>query len=133
MLTCLVVDDDRGQRMLTRLLVEDCGGFRVIGEAPDGRQAIAMAGLHGPDVILLDLNMPRMTGMQALPGLRKASPRSTIYVFSSVRDVARLRAAEAAGAHGCIDKMLPNDRLGAELVRLRQRVLARAGIAPPAP
>lgn len=60
--------------MLTRLLVEGCGRFMVVGEAEDGQQAIEMAGVLAPDLTLLDLNMPRMNGAQALPGLRKASP-----------------------------------------------------------
>ena len=120
--TCLVVDDDSGQRLLTRLVVEGSGRFQVVGEAQDGLEAIAMAESLAPDLILLDLNMPRMGGTQALPGLRVAAPNATVYVLSTVKDPARLHEAKAAGAHGFLDKMLPNDRLRTELVNLRLRV-----------
>lgn len=108
--TCLIVDDDTSQRTLTRMVVEDTGRFRRILEAPDGRDAIRQARAAQPDLVLLDLTMPVLDGLRALPGLRSCSPRSTIIVCSMVQDQAKLHAAKMAGAHGFIDKSLPVDR-----------------------
>ena len=125
--TCLIVDDDPGHRMLTRLVVDACGRFRTVGEAQDGVEAIDLARRLAPDLVLLDLTMPRMTGVQALPDLLQVTPRSTIYVLSTVRDAKLLREARRAGAHGFLDKMMPGDRLAAELVKLDLRSLDSVG------
>lgn len=131
--TCLIVDDEHDQRTLTRMIVEDTGRFRHILEAPDGREAIRLARAAQPDLVLLDLTMPVLDGLRALPGLRSCSPRSTIIVCSMVQDQAKLHAAKLAGADGFIDKALPIDRFGSAVHavalrggRPRQLVLAKA-------
>ena len=125
MVTCLVVDDDASQRTLTRMVVEDTGRFDSVWEAADGQQAIASARSSHPDLILLDLTMPVLDGLRALPGLRAASPTSTLIVCSMVLDQDRLHAAKMAGAHGFVDKALPIDRFGTAIEELA------AGIVPP--
>lgn len=115
MATCLIVDDDTEQRFLTRMIVEDTRRFRRIVEAPDGREAIRQARAAQPDLVLLDLTMPVLDGLHALPGLRACSPRSTLIVCSMVQDQDRLHAAKLAGADGFIDKSLPIDRFSSAL------------------
>ncbi|MGH9266760.1 MAG: EAL domain-containing protein, partial [Acidimicrobiales bacterium] len=66
----LLVDDDRDLRTLFRLVLEDHGGFDVVGEATDGREAVALARHFQPDVVLLDLAMPGLGGLEALPLLQ---------------------------------------------------------------
>jgi len=74
----LLVDDSADLRFLVRTAVESRGGFEVVGEAGDGRLAIEVARETAPDVILLDLDMPSMGGLEALPLIRDASPDSKI-------------------------------------------------------
>jgi DNA-binding NarL/FixJ family response regulator len=118
---CLVVDDDDGQRTLTRLVVETTGLFQVVAEASNGRQAIERAVELQPGLVLLDLDMPVMNGVAALPGLLAAAPRATVVVFSMTSEPAQLEAARRAGAHGFLDKAMPNDGLAAAIATLARR------------
>jgi CheY-like chemotaxis protein len=80
----LLVDDNDDIRLLLRIGLESTGGFHVAGEARDGQEAVDLVrgGLR-PDAILLDLTMPVMDGLTALPLLREASPSSRVVVFSA--------------------------------------------------
>lgn len=78
----LVVDDDPVVRMIVSKVARRAG-LEVVGEAHDGQQAITIATGTRPDVIILDLEMPVMDGLEALPLLRRAHPRSHIVVLSA--------------------------------------------------
>ena len=78
----LLADDTPEIRLLVRRVLEVAGGFEVVGEAGDGEQAIALAGRMQPDVILLDLAMPVMDGLQAIPEIRRIAPESKIVVLT---------------------------------------------------
>lgn len=106
----LVVDDEPSFRVLTRMLLEDHPRYVVAGEAADGEEAIEHARRLHPDAILLDLNMPGLNGLQALPRLRAASPSSRVIVVSVARDQQELHQAKMAGAHAFIDKALSNEQ-----------------------
>jgi len=69
----VVADDLPDARELTRLTLERTGRFQVVGEAGDGAEAIDMVARHRPDLLLLDLAMPRVDGLRALPAIRSAS------------------------------------------------------------
>jgi len=100
-LRALVCDDYSMVRETIRpLLVE--AGFETVREATLATEAIALAELLQPDVIVLDLSLPGMSGLQAIPILRLVSPRSAIVVFSAY-DIWR-QAAVDAGAYAYIDK-----------------------------
>ena len=105
----MLVDDEPAFRYLMRMILEDDARYEVVAEAGDGLEAIEMAARHKPDAVLLDLNMPRMGGLAALPKIRTASPKSRILVLSVVADQGPLHAAKMAGADGFIDKVLDND------------------------
>jgi DNA-binding NarL/FixJ family response regulator len=111
----LVVDDEPSFRVLTRMLLEDHPRYVVAGEAADGEEAIGQARALRPDAVLLDLNMPGLNGLQALPRLRAASPSSRIVVVSVARDQHELHQAKMAGAHAFIDKALSNEQFLAAL------------------
>jgi CheY-like chemotaxis protein len=100
----LIVDDTEDMRLLLRLALERAGAFTIVGEAGDGRTAVELAATLQPDAVLLDLAMPVMDGLQALPLVRQASPASCVVVLSGFNG--RQLAAEAAalGAHGYIEK-----------------------------
>jgi CheY-like chemotaxis protein len=100
-LRALVCDDYSMVRETIRpLLVE--AGFETVREATLATEAIALAELLQPDVIVLDLSLPGMSGLQAIPILRLVSPRSAIVVFSAY-DIWRDASVEA-GAQSYIDK-----------------------------
>jgi CheY-like chemotaxis protein len=99
----MIVDDDQTLRRVIRHLLADNGTYAV-SEAADGWEAIVLARRFQPDVILLDLSMPRMGGLAALPSIRSVAPNSRIVVLSATDDRAQLDAATEAGAIDFVDK-----------------------------
>ena len=91
----LICDDNEAMRALLRVVVELRPSLRVVGEAADGHDAIREATRLQPDVILLDLAMPRRTGLEVLPELRHIAPEAKIIVFSGF--------STASVAEGAID------------------------------
>ena len=100
----LVVDDMAEMRMLARINLDTDERWRVVGEAEDGRDAITLAGDLQPDVVLLDLEMPWMTGPEAIPHIQRAAPDAVIVVWSVDPDGARAKSATDLGAIAIIDK-----------------------------
>jgi CheY-like chemotaxis protein/anti-sigma regulatory factor (Ser/Thr protein kinase) len=78
----LVVDDVDDVRLLIRYALTRHGGFEVVGEAGAGREAIRMASVSQPDVVLLDLGLPDITGDHVLTTLRDVSPESRVVVYT---------------------------------------------------
>ncbi len=105
---CLVVDDSKVIRKVARHILETLNF--AVDEAEDGRQALDRCGTHMPDVILLDWNMPVMSGMEFLRALRQSShlAQPKVVFCTTENDVAHIRAAIAAGADEYV--MKPFDR-----------------------
>ena len=78
----LVVDDVDDLRLLLKHMLNGSTGFSVVGEAENGSAAIELAGTLRPDVILLDLAMPSMDGLAAMPLLKEAAPDAKVVVFT---------------------------------------------------
>ena len=78
----LICDDFASMRVLLGAIVEMRAGLHVAGEAADGEQAISQAERLQPDVILLDLSMPYMTGLDALPEIKRVAPDAGVIVVS---------------------------------------------------
>jgi len=117
----LVVDDAANLRELLTVLLDVEDDFEVVGTAGDGQQALVKAEALAPDVVLLDLAMPVMDGLQALPTLRTMLPRARIVVFSGFDERALADAAMAAGADDYIEKGTSVTQLLARLRALRDR------------
>jgi DNA-binding NarL/FixJ family response regulator len=100
----LVVDDAANLRELLTLLLETEDDFEVIGTASDGEQALVVAESLLPDIVLLDLAMPVMDGMQALPSLRRMLPESIIVIFSGFEQAGLLSQALSIGADAYLEK-----------------------------
>src|ERR1700688_3070354 len=89
----LICDDSEAMRALLRVVVGLRPSLRVVGEAADGNDAIREATRLQPDVILLDLAMPRRTGLEVLPELRRIAPAAKIIVFSGFSEATVADAA----------------------------------------
>lgn len=100
----LIVDDDDQARRIVAISLSLDGNFEVAGEASDGKGAIDTALATMPDIILLDLEMPGMNGMEAIPELRKCCPHAKIAVISSFPDPFTLTDALSRGADTYLDK-----------------------------
>jgi DNA-binding NarL/FixJ family response regulator len=106
----LVVDDHPLTRdALASLLVQ--GGFEVVGEAADGAEALELAERQQPDLILLDLSMPGVGGLAALPQLRTVAPRCEVVVLTASGTEENLLAAVRGGAAGYLLKSESPDRI----------------------
>jgi DNA-binding NarL/FixJ family response regulator len=111
----LVVDDHPLTRdALGSLLAQ--GGFDVVGEAADGAEALELAAELQPDLVLLDLSMPGLDGLAALPRLRAAAPGCEVVVLTASGTEENLLAAIRAGAAGYLLKSEPPERI-AEFLR----------------
>jgi DNA-binding NarL/FixJ family response regulator len=103
-------DDVPDIRLLFRMELED-RGVEVVGEAGDGQAGVeGVAELH-PHVVLLDLAMPIMDGLQAIPLIRECSPETKIIVLSGFGDGPASRAARALGIDSFIDKSASLDEI----------------------
>jgi NarL family two-component system response regulator LiaR len=125
----LIVDDHAVVREGLRSFLELQDGLEVVGEAADGRQALAQAELLHPDVILMDLVMPHLDGIGAMRELRRRSPEIRVVAVTSFLDDERLLPAIQAGAAGYLLK----DAEPAEVARaVRAANEGQAVIAPAA-
>jgi len=110
----LIVDDHPLTRdALSSLL--DAGGFDVVGEAADGAAALELARSLQPDLVLLDLSMPGLDGLSALPRLRTAAPGCEVVVLTASGTEDNLLAAIRGGAAGYLLKSEPPERIVAFL------------------
>jgi DNA-binding NarL/FixJ family response regulator len=116
----LIVDDDEGMRYLLRRALERSGRFVVVGEASDGGTGIDAAAELEPELVLLDLFMPVIDGLKALPRIREVVPPSTVVVVVSSQPTPQ--AEDAVGEGGAAAVLKKPTRL-AELVDDLLRVL----------
>jgi DNA-binding NarL/FixJ family response regulator len=114
MTSVLVVDDHAMVRSGLVVLIDGTSDLRVVGEAADGEQALELAIELQPDVVLMDLSMPVMDGVEATRALLTERPDSVVVVLTSFSDSARVTEALKAGAVGYMLKDCdPRDLLAA--------------------
>ena len=104
MISVLIVDDHAVVREGLRALLELQDDVEVVGEAGDGSESIELARRLAPDVILMDLVMPKLDGVEAMRQLRASLPESRVIVLTSFADEDRLLPAVQAGAAGYLLK-----------------------------
>lgn len=100
----LIVDDMLAIRTFLRMLLSTEERFEIVGEAANGQEAVALADLLNPDLVVLDLQMPVMTGLEAIPHIRERSPGTAIVLYTAGAQDDTKQVAIAAGAVGVIDK-----------------------------
>jgi DNA-binding NarL/FixJ family response regulator len=103
----LIADDHIVVREGLRQLFDTIPDVDVVGVAVDGEEAVAAAGSLAPDVVLMDLGMPRLDGIEATRRIAAAQPDVRVLVFTGDRDGTRIEAARQAGAVGCVLKYSP--------------------------
>jgi signal transduction histidine kinase len=123
----LVVDDTPALRVLMRAVLEGTG-FEVVGEAGDGLAAITQAMELKPDLVLLDLAMPVMDGLEALPRLREGLPETKVVIVSGFERRAMEAQVVEAGADAYVQKGLPPQAMLAVL----QTLFPHAAVEPAA-
>lgn len=111
----LVCDDEPSIRLLYRSEIEREG--IAVDEAADGVELLEVAGRDPPDLVILDLYMPRRDGLAALPELRRACPHAVVLVVSAHAAVEIFEQSRARGANACFDKMSFLPRIPALLER----------------
>ena len=125
--TVLIVDDDALVRGALRMMLSGSDGIEVVGEAGDGDEVTAALAEHRPDVVLMDIRMPRLDGISATAALRRRpDPPSVIVLTTFDADENVLRALRA-GASGFLLKDTPPARI----VEAVQRVAAGEEILSP--
>ena len=97
-LRVLIVDDDDLFRRAVRTLLETDRRLTVVGEAADGEQAIKVAAELAPDVILMDLDMPEVGGLEAITQLARQTPSARVIVLTGSNDPRSIELAQSAGA-----------------------------------
>lgn len=111
MIRVVVVEDHHLVRQGIIKLLESANDLDVVGEADDGKQAIALAKSLRPDVMILDLTMPKFDGFQALAEIRKLELRPQIVILSMHADPGMIRQALQGGALGYVIKQSVADEL----------------------
>ncbi len=102
----LIVDDDPKIRRIISICLSLESGFEVVGEASGGAEAVKLAATSRPDVVLLDLEMPGMNGLAAMPAIRREVPDAKIAVLSAFPDPFTLGDALSRGADTYLDKAM---------------------------
>ena len=103
--TVLIVDDYASVRSAIRAGLERYSGFSVCGEAVDGADAIEKATKFHPDLILLDLSMPGMNGMETASVLKRLMPQVLIVAFSMYAELLGESPPSSVGIDAVIDKL----------------------------
>ncbi|ATF12679.1 response regulator [Brevibacillus porteri] len=105
----LIADDHPMARMAIRSLLDPDPSFEVIGEAQNGEEAFLLCGQIQPDLVLMDINMPKWSGLEATREVKKAYPHIKVVILSVSDDVADLITAIQFGAQGYLLKNLEPD------------------------
>lgn len=107
----MIVEDHFVTRTGLKLVVEGDAQFMVVGEAGDGEEAVARAAELQPDVILMDVQMPRMDGIEAARQIKESHPQIAVIMLSSNEEEEAICASLAAGASGYCLKDVQRPRL----------------------
>jgi DNA-binding NarL/FixJ family response regulator len=108
----LIVDDEAPFTQMVRALLEVEQGIEVVGAAADGKQAVKLALQLAPDVIVMDISMPVMDGLDATREIREQDPTANVLILTGSLSTAEVDRARTVGAAGYLTK----DRIAGELV-----------------
>ena len=109
--TVLLVDDSIVARSILERIIEQTGRFRIVGSVPGAAEALELLGTCKPDIVVLDIEMPGMNGLAALPLILRSSPRSRVLILSASAEDGGPAAMQAM-AQGAADTMVKPGRGG---------------------
>ncbi|MGI9953490.1 response regulator [Moorellaceae bacterium AZ2] len=112
----LVVDDEAGVRLLLELLFRE-EGFQV-AVAANGLQAIQQVKIFQPDVVVMDVKMPVMDGLEALPRIKASSPHTKVIIMTAYLEAANVKQLWERGASGFLVKPFDLEEIKAEVRRV---------------
>jgi DNA-binding NarL/FixJ family response regulator len=127
-ITCLIVDDHEVVREGLRLSLSRAPHIRVVGEASDGAGAVALAERRKPDVVIMDVRMPGMDGLEATKQIGQRVPGTAVIIFTAYSERTLLSRGLESGAKGYILKEAPHDTL----LRAIDKVVSGDGYVDPA-
>ena len=128
MIRALVVDDQGLVRAGVRVLLQTAPDIEVVGEAPDGHEAVRMAERLRPDVVLMDIRMPRVDGIEATRRILATSPSTNVLMLTTFADEEYVYDALSAGAVGF---MLKDGEPDAMIDAVRRAVRGEPLLAAP--
>ncbi len=114
----VLADDVFDLRFMVKLALERSGRFKVVAEAENGNEAVAMAEQHQPDLVLLDVSMPVKDGLEALPDIRTVAPNTKVVMLSGFEASRLAAAALESGASAYLEKGIPPGELVSELLKV---------------
>lgn len=112
--TILLVDDEAHIRKFVSLILKQLGSPRLL-EAPNGQEAIAIYQKENPDLVLLDINMPIMDGIETLKKLREIDPDALVVMLTSLASRSNIENALSLGAANYIRKDTPKEEISKAL------------------
>jgi DNA-binding NarL/FixJ family response regulator len=132
----LIVDDEAHVRVLIRILLKQLG-VETVWDAPDGASALEQAATHKPDVILLDINLPQVGGLEVLAKLKAAHPSIPVIIVSSQSTMKTVLMTRELGAEAYVLKHAPKSEvlqmLSDAFDSIAENTDAAAGETPGAP
>ena len=110
-ITCLIADDHEVVREGLRLALSRSPHIRVIGEASDGKSAVTLTERRRPDVVIMDLRMPDMDGLEATELILAKAPETAVLIFTAYGERSLMQRGLESGARGYILKETPHETL----------------------
>lgn len=129
LLSVLIADDEAVVRETISIYVNSAPDMQVVGTAADGRAAVQMAETLRPDIILMDIQMPRVDGVEAVAEVLRLLPRTHVVMITTFTSREAVVPALRAGALGYVLKSDPPERL---LSAVREAVAGRTQLSPQA-
>ena len=127
-ITCLIADDHEVVREGLRLSLSRAPHIRVVGEASDGATAVSVAERRRPDVVIMDVRMPGMDGLEATKLISQKTPGTAVIIFTAYSERTLLSRGLESGAKGYILKEAPHQTL----LRAIEKVVSGDGYVDPA-